>query len=430
MSWNLIQSVSTSMVVAGISVLAVSTSVEAKNNPQSNLPNAVPGEFLVRMKGDFSTLSAVKSLRASLVQSLGVSSIQSIESLAMDSRIQKVTIQDHRAEAAALDSLRANPAVRYAEPNYIYRKFTAPNDLEFTNQWDMVNSGQADSAGKNGLAGADINILPVWERGITGSRDVMVAVIDTGVDYTHPDLAANIYTNPSEIPGDGIDNDANGIIDDVHGVNFVDAKNGTGVSMDDNEHGTHCAGTIGGVGGNGVGIAGVNWNTTILPVKFLSGDGSGSSEGAINGIKYAVKMGAKVLSNSWGGGAYSEALYDAIKEANDAGVLFVAASGNEANDNEARGTYPASYNLPNIISVAAIDNNDRAPSFSNFGKTKVHVAAPGVRILSTVPGGKYDSFSGTSMACPHVAGMAALLWSNEPGLTALEIKERLIRTST
>lgn len=424
MNWNLIKSVS----VLGISALALSSSIEAKPAKDSK-PEVVPGEFIVRMKNGVRAQSAEMAISSMLKQTLGVSGILSVESLAMDSRIQKVTIRDAKAATATLQTLRSNPQIKYAEPNYVYRKLVTPNDTDFSRQWDMVNTGQADKAGQVGTVGADINVAPVWDRGITGSRNVLVAVIDTGVDYNHHDLRDNIYTNPNEIAGDGIDNDGNGVIDDVHGANFVAGGVGTGASMDDNEHGTHCAGTIGAVGNNGVGLVGVNWQVSILPVKFLSAEGSGSSEGAINAIKYATRMGANVLSNSWGGGPFSEALRDAIQESNDAGAIFIAAAGNSASNNDARPSYPASYEIPNIVSVAATDNKDRIASFSNYGRNTVHVAAPGVNILSTVPGNRYDTFSGTSMACPHVAGMAALLWSANPSMTAVQIKERLMNTS-
>ena len=256
-----------------------------------------------------------------------------------------------------------------------------------------------------------------------GSSQVVVAVIDTGVDYTHPDLAANIWSNPGEIPSNGIDDDQNGYVDDLHGVNVLA---GSGDPLDDNNHGTHCSGTIGGVGNNAQGVAGVNWNVQLMGVKFLASSGAGSLYGAIAGIHYAIQNGAKIISASWGGGGYSQALYDAISEAKDAGVLFVAAAGNSGLDSDVIPGYPAAYDLDNIVSVAATGKNDSLATFSNYGAKSVDIAAPGVGILSTTIGGGYEGFSGTSMATPHVAGVAALVKSVYPELDYHALKARLL----
>jgi subtilisin family serine protease len=322
--------------------------------------------------------------------------------------------------------------VKYAEPNYRYYAFDdgnpeqLPNDTDFSKLWGMNNTGQADSLGQIGIPGVDIGVLPIWQQGVTGSRDIKVAVIDTGVDWTHPDLVENLYTNPGEIAGNGIDDDANGFIDDIHGWNFGSKSP---ASQDDNDHGSHCAGTIGGVGNNGIGVAGVNWRVSILPVKFIGSDGSGSLDAALEAINYATMMKVNVMSNSWGGGGFSEAMKEAIEKARDANILFVAAAGNDSSDNNAAPMYPASYDVANIISVAAIDNKDRLASFSNWGRTKVHVAAPGVKIFSTTKDGGYNSFSGTSMATPHVSGVAALLLSAFPDMTYAELKDRIVKTA-
>jgi subtilisin family serine protease len=200
----------------------------------------------------------------------------------------------------------------------------------------LVNTGQKDSdaaGGKEGTPGSDIHVAPLWQRGVTGSRDIVVAVIDTGMDRTHPDLMPNLYVNPGEagaLANNGVDDDGNGFVDDVSGWNFY-AKNNN--SNDDNRHGSHCSGTIGAAGNNGVGVVGVNWNVSLLPVKFLSGSGSGSTEGAVNAVNYATRMKVNVMSNSWGGGAPSQALKEAIEKANQAGILFVAAAGNDGSNN-------------------------------------------------------------------------------------------------
>jgi len=313
---------------------------------------------------------------------------------------------DAAKHAAFCAELRKHSSYKFCEPNYIYKiDATVPNDPNYSALWGMQK----------------ISAASAWDIS-TGSSDVVVAVIDTGVDYTHPELANNIWSNPGEIPGNGIDDDGDGIIDDVHGANFV---NGTGNPMDDNSHGTHCSGTIGGEGNNGIGVAGVNWHVKIMAVKFLNSGGSGSLFDAIKGINYAVARGAKIISASWGGGGFSQGLYDAIKGARDAGVLFVAAAGNNGLNSDLYPSYPAAYDLDNIISVAATTKTDTLASFSNYGATTVDIGAPGVSILSTVPGG-YDTYSGTSMATPHVAGLAALVKSVNSGLNYSQLKARVL----
>jgi subtilisin family serine protease len=199
--------------------------------------------------------------------------------------------------------------------------------------------------------------------------------------------------------------------------------------LDDHGHGSHCAGTIGAKGDDGKGIVGVAWNVKLMGVKFLSASGSGSLEGAIRAVDYATKMGAKIMSNSWGGGGFSQALEDAIKRSHAAGALFVAAAGNNGSNNDSRATYPANYNVPNMLSVAAIDNRGMMASFSNYGRNTVHVGAPGVNITSSTAAGGYDTWSGTSMATPHVSGIASLLLSHEPNLSNVELKARIIATA-
>ncbi len=314
--------------------------------------------------------------------------------------------------------LSSDGSVKYAELDYKQSiAQTIPNDALFDTLWGLHNTGQT-----GGTSGADIDAPEAWDR-TAGSTDIVVAVIDTGVDYKHPDLAANIWTNPGEIPGDGIDNDGNGYIDDVHGIN---ALTGSGDPMDDNSHGTHCSGTIGAVGNNGIGVAGVCWNVRIMGLKFLDSGGSGYTSDAISCIDYAIDKVANVMSNSWGGGGYSHALKDAIETAKTAGILFIAAAGNAGADNDLVPSYPASYENNNIIAVAATDHNDQLAGFSSYGLNSVDVAAPGVNILSTIPGGGYDSYSGTSMATPHVSGLAALLKSYDPTWTWDKIKSRIL----
>ncbi|NLF24575.1 MAG: S8 family serine peptidase [Deltaproteobacteria bacterium] len=297
-------------------------------------------------------------------------------------------------------------------PNFELHATATPNDTH----WDML-WGLSAETGIDAPTAWDIN---------QGSEDVVVAVIDTGVDFTHPDLRANMWINHGEIPGNGIDDDNNGYIDDYHGASFSGSRD----CMDDNGHGTHVAGTIGASGNNAIGVTGINWRVRIMAAKFLNADGSGSLANAINAINYVTKMkesgvNVRLSNNSWGGGGYSQALYNAIKRAHEAGVIFVAAAGNEGNNNDQSAAYPSSYDLPNVVSVAALGRNQRLADFSNYGASSVDLAAPGVSILSTFPGGVYQSLSGTSMAAPHVTGALAILSAAEPRLDNAALIGRL-----
>ncbi|MBI4056597.1 MAG: S8 family serine peptidase [Elusimicrobia bacterium] len=307
--------------------------------------------------------------------------------------------------------------VEYIEPNYTYHiQTTFPNDPRLGELWGLHNMGQS-----SGTVDADIDAPEAWDI-VTGvASPVVVAVIDTGVDYTHPDLADHIWNNTGEIPGNGIDDDGNSYVDDVRGWDFVNSDNDP---MDDHGHGTHVSGTIAAKGNNGLGVAGVTWGVTILPLKFISSGGSGTISAAVSAIYYAAQSGADIMSNSWGGTGYSQALQDAINYATDLGVLFVAAAGNSGMD--ASTFFPAA--MDNVFTVAATDRNDVKAVFSNFGSV-VEVSAPGVDILSTVPPGScvlcdasgYKTLSGTSMAAPHVSGVAALLLSMAPGLSLADL---------
>jgi len=309
--------------------------------------------------------------------------------------------------AQAVQALSRNPNVRYAEPNYILYADLEPNDPLFDDLWGLHNTGQT-----GGTPDADIDAPEAWDIA-TGTGEIVVGVIDSGVDYTHSDLAANMWENPGEIPDNGKDDDGNGYVDDVYGWDFYTDDNDP---MDDYGHGTHCSGTIGAVGNNGIGVVGVNWNVKIMALKFLSAGGSGSTADAIDSVGYATMMrrdfGVNIVltSNSWGGGGFSQALKDAIQASGDAGMLFIAAAGNGNTDTDANPHYPSSYDLDNIISVAATDRDDDRASFSNWGLTSVDLGAPGVVIVSTLPAESYGAKSGTSMATPHVAGVAALAW--------------------
>lgn len=298
--------------------------------------------------------------------------------------VHNLKILDGMPVEKAIERLKANPKVEYAEPNFIYSINLIPNDPLFNNLWGLNNTGQT-----GGTPDADIDAPEAWDIQ-TGSDIVVVGVIDTGVDYTHEDLSANIWINPYEV-FDGIDNDGNGYIDDVYGINAI---TGSGNPMDDNGHGTHVSGTIGAIRDNGRGITGVSNNAKIMALKFLNSAGSGTSADAIECMQYALNMKSRginirITNNSWGGGGYSQSLYDAIRSLRDNNILFTAAAGNSSSDNDSKPFYPASYDLENIISVAATDHNDNLASFSNYGVTSVDVGAPGVNILSTLPGGSY-----------------------------------------
>ena len=331
-------------------------------------------------------------------------------------RVEHVKVEGMSSQQA-MERLRRNPHVEYVEPNYEIHASLVPNDPRFPELYAMRNTGQT-----GGTAGADIKAVNAWDVFI-GDPNLKVGVIDTGVDYNHPDLAANVWTNPGEIPGNSVDDDVNGYVDDVHGYDFV---NNDSDPFDDNGHGSHCSGTIAGVGNNNVGVTGVCWQAKIVGIKFLNAAGSGSTAGAIAGVQYAIAVGVRLTSNSWGGGGFSQALLDAINAAGAAGQLFIAAAGNSGVNTDVSPHYPSSYNSPYIIAVAATDDDDNLASFSNFGATTVDLAAPGVSILSCQPGGGYQLLSGTSMATPHVAGVAALAMGRFPNATNLFIKQLIL----
>jgi len=334
----------------------------------------------------------------------------------------------------AMDSYQANPDVLYVEPDYKISlspgeetgdapvmasmqaaSTTYPNDPQYPSLWGLHNTGQAPFYG---TSNADIQAPLAWGA-TTGSPGVVVAVVDSGVDYSHPDLASNIWTNPGEIAGNGIDDDGNGYIDDTKGWNFVDKNNNP---MDDNGHGTHCAGTIAAVGNNGIGIAGVTWKCKIMPLKFLNSQGNGYISDAIAAILYANQKGVPIISLSWGG-LQSQSLKDAIDASS---AVVVCAAGNTGVNADNNPIYPAAYTSSNVISVAATDYNDKLASFSNYGTQSVDLAAPGVSIYSTAPSGGYKFMNGTSMATPYVSGVAALIKSQNPSMTGAQIKSRIL----
>ncbi len=319
-----------------------------------------------------------------------------------------------------IDSLNSNPFIEYAEPNYIIRADVIPNDPSFGDQWALNNTGQ-----NGGTPDADIDAPEAW--GITtGDTNIIVGVLDSGIDYTHPDLIDNIWTNWDEIPNNGIDDDNNGYIDDIHGWDFYNNDNDP---MDDHGHGTHVAGTIGAVSDNGVGVTGVAWDVRMMALKFMGFDGSGPTSGAVSALEYANNMGVKITNNSWGACGYSQTLYDIIAAADTIGALFIAAAGNDATNNDNNPHYPANYDLDNIISVASTDRNDMLSTFSCYGINTVDIAAPGSEIYSTIPNNGYENKSGTSMAAPHISGSAVLIWNKFPGFTHEQVKSQILGSS-
>ncbi len=420
----------------GLSTLALATGLSAGEAPH------VQGEIVVKFKEGKSKAS----LSSKTLSTLGIQGQRDVKLSYGTLSVLKVGAE--KSMAKALAALNNNPAVEYAEPNYIYSvnpikeknfaakkllkspftDFTAatPDDPSFGKLWGLRNTGSNEPNGSAGVEGADVNALRAWD--ITkGSRAVKIAVIDTGVDYNHPDLKDNMWSNAAELNGKaGVDDDGNGYVDDVYGYDFANMDSNP---MDGNGHGTHCSGTIGAVHDNRVGVAGVMADVQIMAVKFLGDDGSGSLEGAIKAIDYATTMNVDLMSNSWGGGGRSQALLDAIQRASDKGIIFTAAAGNSSSNNDSSPSYPASYETANMVAVAATTAQNGLASFSSYGRNSVHIAAPGHNILSTVNGGGYDVYSGTSMATPHVSGVLGLLLAKEGRMSHTTLRERLTLTS-
>ncbi|MFQ5751059.1 MAG: S8 family peptidase [bacterium] len=387
--------------VRAFSIPEKETPPEVVAQVPAEVPEFKPGEVIIKFK---SVVSA-QSINTTL-SNVGIQIVKRFDEIG----VLRCSISSTKSVLKTVEECNTNADIEYAEPNYIYRTFVTPNDPRFSQLYGMTI----------------IEAPQAWDMQ-TGSRSVIVGVIDTGVDTDHDDLKANIWRNPGET-GDGkennnVDDDGNGFVDDYRGWDFINDDNNP---FDDNNHGTHVSGTIGAEGNNSTGVVGVNWQVTILPMKFLGADGSGPTDDAVDAIIYGTNLGAKVLSNSWGGGGRSQALEDAIKFANDHGVIFVAAAGNESTDNDRFPSYPANYEVANVISVAASTSSDNLAGFSNRGEKTVDLAAPGSNILSTIARNRYESLSGTSMATPHVSGAAALVWAQYPGLTMRQIMIRIL----
>ena len=368
----------------------------------------VPGELIVRYRPGITELR-----RAAVRTRLGARIGHTFPII----QAEHLRLPEGLDVGAAIVQLNADPSVVYAEPNYEWSILEVPDDPLFPQQWALQNTGQT-----GGTAGADIRTVTAWDH-FTGDPDLRIGVIDTGIDWRHPDLAANVWTNPDEVPGNFIDDDHNGYVDDVHGYDCV---NDDGDPSDDNGHGTHVAGTIAAVGNNGIGVAGVVWRAQLVGIKVLGSGGVGTTASTLRGMQYALQAGVRVSNASWGGPVYSQALSDAIAALGADGQLFVAAAGNAALNNDVVSNYPSGFNLPCIISVAATNERDQLALFSNYGATTVDVAAPGTSIVSLAPGGGYQVLSGTSMASPHVTGVVALAIGRHPGTGSEYIKELVL----
>jgi subtilisin family serine protease len=395
----------------------------------------VQGEILVRFRG-----TPTETSRRSLLARVGGTVEERIVTASMKRVGDQEGITRVRTGMEVMDAvarMKQDLNVLFAEPNYIYVHEALSNDSYFGNGslWGMYGDGSSP-ANQYGSQAAE-----AWAAGHTGSSSVFVGVIDEGAMYNHEDIAGNYWTNSFD-PVDGIDNDRNGYIDDTHGWDFAGNDNSTFDGATD-DHGTHVSGTIGGRGGNGRGVAGINWSVTMISAKFLGRNG-GTTANAIKAVDYITDLKTRhglnivATNNSWGGGGFSQGLQDAIGRANAAGILFVAAAGNGGSDgvgdnNDVTANYPSNYPNDNIIAVAAITSSGGRASFSNYGATKVDIGAPGSGIYSTVPtrsnGSGYSSYSGTSMATPHVTGACALYASTHAGASAATIKNAILSSA-
>jgi len=394
---------------------------QTTTDPGSDESDSSKTEILVRFRPNV-TRDAIENLTSRLNDEVE-DRIEAVDGLDV------IEDEDNRSADEVVAQYRALSEVEYAEANSEIKldhegagKHVHANDELFYKQWGLFNHGQ-----DGGKSGADISAMQAWAV-TKGSDQVVVAVLDSGVDYTHPDLAGNIWTRPEIIKQYEDEDLTEGAIDDVHGFNVVEDN---GDPMDDNGHGTHCAGIIGAEGGNEVGISGVNWTVKIMPLRFMDSDGAGTTKDAIEAINYVINrkragVNVRVISASWGSTIKSRAMEDVIRKAGDEGILFVAAAGNDHSDNDAKPHYPASYDLNNVISVAALDRNDELTSFSNWGATSVDVAAPGQQIVSTWLNHGFEERQGTSMATPFVAGVAALILSTNTAISIDDLRTRLL----
>ena len=409
------------------------------------------------MAGDFMANELVIQYEAGLAPGLmatnhqrGVEVLQEIDPVGRDSAmVARLRVPAGKDVMAMAQEYQKLPGVLSAEPNWILKKAAVSNDPSYASGqlWGTYSNDSPTAFGGSGTtntfgSGAE----EAWGNGYIGSSQVVVAVIDEGVDVSHPDLQRNIWVNPGEVANDGIDNDGNGRIDDVNGWDFFNNDKTVYDGGSGDTHGTHVAGTIGAVGGNGVGVAGVSWDVKMISAKFLGPTG-GSITAAIQAIDYLtalkVNQGVNIvaMNNSWGGGGYSTALHAAIIRAANAGILFVAAAGNSSLNNDTSANYPSNYSTlvgvsgtpaasyESVIAVASTTSSGGLSSFSNYGATQVDIGAPGSSILSTLPGNTYGTYSGTSMATPHVTGAVAVLAAAKPGASAASLRDAILSSA-
>jgi len=406
-----------------VSTLAVTLIATFAAVEQASAQQAVPGEFLIKMKG-----------RPSSARSAGV--IGKVGSkAALKATFGKLNMHHMAAKpgqdlSALIAELRADPDVEYVEPNYLMHKIKEGEASEKMAKAEAVESLAEVNRGLGGYvqSGAPTKTTQAWAQANLSSSEIpIVAVIDTGVDYEHAAFANSgaIWINAGEIAGNGIDDDGNGYIDDVRGWNFVHNSNDP---MDDDDHGSHVAGIILGVTKDIYDDENSPAMMRIMPLKFLSADGSGSTSDAVQAIYYAVNNGARVINNSWGGETYSQALHDALTFAYNNHVALTAAAGNFSSNNDVKALFPANYPIPSQLTVAASNDFDQMASFSNYGAVTVQVAAPGVGILSTVPGHYYRYMSGTSMAAPFVAGLMVMALREAPQLTGFQVRNLVMNS--
>ena len=397
----------------------------------------VEDQILVKFKANSEPIADAEQFADEVFRTRGARA-EALSPRARGGSVRLVHLNGQLSVEEAVRRAKADPRVEYAEPDYIVQASeTIPNDVYFSQMWGLSNTGCFFCDQPT----ANIDAPRAWDI-TTGSDDVVAVVLDTGVDIGHEDLAPNIWVNPNETPGNGIDDDGNGFVDDVNGWNFIDSNNDVFKSSNEDFHGTHVAGSIGAVGDNGKGVTGVAWHVKLMSLKFLGGPkGKGSTGNAVRGINYAISqrnqgVNIRTINASWGGPGDSQSLRDAIAAAGEAGILFVCAAGNSGNDVDETPEFPSGFGaLPTCLSVAAMNQADGLADFSNFGHSTVGVGAPGQSILSTfprnqfLPMGGYGALSGTSMSTPYVTGIAVLLWSHEPSLTPADVKQRIVSTS-
>lgn len=396
------------------------------NFESTDLGEFKSGELILRTRPGFATLSSSEN---SVVSDLGAQVVGSFDTPGGLHKSETGEFLHLKLPAGvsveqAMAQIADDARVEFAVPNTVYQlddfqaKSTPTNDPDFQKLWGLHNEGQT-----GGTADADVDAPEAWQvhAGRTQAEGgLLTAVIDSGIDYNHPDLKPNMWVNPGEIAGDGIDNDGNGVIDDVHGYNAI-ADHGD--PMDGMGHGTHCAGTIAAAGNDGTGVVGVNQKANLMAVKIFDDEGKTDAAAIIRGIQYTSKMGARITSNSWGGPVPNAGIREAFAESS---ALHLVAAGNSGYNNDWLPSFPANYALDNIVAVAATDHKDGLAEFSQYGAKNVDLGAPGVDILSTVPGNKYATYSGTSMATPHVSGAATLIASQKPDISNEELRRRLL----